>query len=193
MLRLILGLLHPQQGETVLEAADGTAFSMNADLREFFSYVPQGNTLISGTVADNLRVMKRDASDGEIVEALKIACAWEFIEKLEDGINSKLGERGRGFSEGQAQRIAIARAVLRDAPVMLLDEATSALDVETEERVLRNIIRQRPNKTCIVSTHRPSVLDMCQRIYRVVDGRITELEKTDELLRSFQDETGRKK
>ena len=107
MLRLILGLLHPQQGETVLEAADGTAFSMNADLREFFSYVPQGNTLISGTVADNLRVMKRDASDGEIVEALKIACAWEFIEKLEDGINSKLGERGRGFSEGQAQRIAI--------------------------------------------------------------------------------------
>ena len=76
---------------------------------------------------------------------------------------------------------------------MLLDEATSALDVETEERVLRNIIRQRPNKTCIVSTHRPSVLDMCQRIYRVVDGRITELEKTDELLRSFQDETGRKK
>lgn len=193
MLRLILGLLHPQQGETVLEAADGTAFSMNADLREFFSYVPQGNTLISGTVADNLRVMKRDASDGEIVEALKIACAWEFIEKLEDGINSKLGERGRGFSEGQAQRIAIARAVLRDAPVMLLDEATSALDVETEERVLRNIIRQRPNKTCIVSTHRPSVLDMCQRIYRVVDGQITELEKTDELLRSFQDETGRKK
>ena len=193
MLRLILGLLHPQQGETVLEAADGTAFSMNADLREFFSYVPQGNTLISGAVADNLRVMKRDASDGEIVEALKIACAWEFIEKLEDGINSKLGERGRGFSEGQAQRIAIARAVLRDAPVMLLDEATSALDVETEERVLRNIIRQRPNKTCIVSTHRPSVLDMCQRIYRVVDGRITELEKTDELLRSFQDETGRKK
>lgn len=193
MLRLILGLLHPQQGETVLEAADGTAFSMNADLREFFSYVPQGNTLISGTVADNLRVMKRDASDEEIVEALKIACAWEFIEKLEDGINSKLGERGRGFSEGQAQRIAIARAVLRDAPVMLLDEATSALDVETEERVLHNIIRQKPNKTCIVSTHRPSVLDMCQRIYRVVDGQITELEKTDELLRSFQDETGRKK
>ena len=74
-----------------------------------------------------------------------------------------------------------------------LDEATSALDVETEERVRRNIIRQRPNKTWIVSTHRPSVLDMCQRIYRVVDGRITELEKTDELLRSFQDETGRKK
>lgn len=178
MLRLILGLIHPQDGETYLEAADGTSYSMNADLREFFSYVPQGNTLVSGTIADNLRVIKKDATDEEIIEALKIACAWEFIEKLEDGINSKLGERGRGFSEGQAQRIAIARAVLRDAPIMLLDEATSALDADTERRVLRNIIKQNPNKTCIVSTHRPSVLSMCQRIYHVVDCRITELERT---------------
>ncbi len=185
MLRLILGLIHPQQGDTYLEAADGTRFSMNADLREFFSYVPQGNTLISGTIADNLRVVKRDATDEEITEALKISCAWEFIEKLEDGINSKLGERGRGFSEGQAQRIAIARAVLRDAPVMLLDEATSALDEATEEQVLHNIIRQRPNKTCIVSTHRPSVLSMCQRIYRVVDRKITELDRSGETENSF--------
>lgn len=186
MLRLILGLIHPQQGEAFLEAADGTVFSMNADLREFFSYVPQGNTLVSGTIADNLRVIKKDATDEEIVRALKIACAWEFIEKLENGINSRLGERGRGFSEGQAQRIAIARAVLRDAPIMLLDEATSALDVDTEKRVLRNIIRQHPNKTCIVSTHRPSVLSMCQRIYRVVNHQIVELEETDELIRSLQ-------
>lgn len=186
MLRLILGLIHPQQGETYLEAADGTRFAMNADLREFFSYVPQGNTLVSGTIADNLRVVKREASDEEIIEALKIACAWEFIEKLEDGIDSKLGERGRGFSEGQAQRIAIARAVLRDAPVMLLDEATSALDEVTEERVLHNIIKQRPNKTCIVSTHRPSVLSMCQRIYRVVDRQITELDRTEAAKKSFQ-------
>ncbi|MDO4167775.1 MAG: ABC transporter ATP-binding protein, partial [Eubacteriales bacterium] len=188
MLRLILGLIHPQQGETFLEAADGTAYAMNADLREFFSYVPQGNTLVSGTIADNLRVVKRDATDEEIVEALKIACAWEFIEKLEDGIHSKLGERGRGFSEGQAQRIAIARAVLRDAPVMLLDEATSALDADTEKRVLKNIIRQNPNKTCIVSTHRPSVLSMCQRIYRVIDRHITEVDQTDGTIRSLQEE-----
>ena len=141
--------------------------------------------MISGTIADNLRVVKRDATDEEITEALKISCAWEFIEKLEDGINSKLGERGRGFSEGQAQRIAIARAVLRDAPVMLLDEATSALDEATEEQVLHNIIRQRPNKTCIVSTHRPSVLSMCQRIYRVVDRKITELDRSGETENSF--------
>ncbi|MCD8230869.1 MAG: ABC transporter ATP-binding protein/permease [Clostridiales bacterium] len=179
MLRLILGLIHPQQGESLLEAADGTVVNMNADLREFFSYVPQGNTLVAGTIADNLRVIKKDATDEEIVEALKIACAWEFVETLDNGIDSKLGERGRGFSEGQAQRIAIARAVLRDAPILLLDEATSALDVETEREVLGNIIKQRPNKTCIVSTHRPSVLSMCQRIYQVVDGHITEMSFED--------------
>ena len=99
--------------------------------------------------------------------------------KLPDGIHSKVGERGRGFSEGQAQRIAIARAVLRDAPIMLLDEATSALDVATERQVLRNIIQQRPNKTCIVTTHRPTVLNMCQRVYRVLDTHVTELSEEE--------------
>lgn len=86
---------------------------------------------------------------------------------------------GRGLSEGQAQRIAIARAILRDAPVMLLDEATSALDVTTERQVLRNLIQQHPNKTCIVTTHRPSVLNMCQRVYRVMDTRVTELSEAE--------------
>ena len=86
-----------------------------------------------------------------------------------------MGERGRGLSEGQAQRIAIARAILRDAPVLLLDEATSALDVATERQVLRNIVRQRPNRTCIVTTHRPSVLNLCQRVYRVMQTRVREL------------------
>ena len=98
---------------------------------------------------------------------------------MPDTIHYKIGERGRGLSEGQAQRIAIARAVLRDAPVLLLDEATSALDVTTERQVLRNIIRQRPNKTCIVTTHRPSVLNMCQRVYRVMDKQITELSEEE--------------
>ena len=122
-----------------------------------------------------MRTVKEDATDEEIIEALKIACAWDFVAKMPDTINAKVGERGRGFSEGQAQRIAIARAVLRDAPVLLLDEATSALDVTTERRVLRNIVQQKPNKTCIVTTHRPSVLNLCQRVYRVVDTRVTEL------------------
>ena len=102
-----------------------------------------------------------------------------FVKNLDKGINSEIGARGKGLSEGQAQRIAIARAVLRDAPILLLDEATSALDVTTERKVLRNIIKQRPNKTCIVTTHRPSVLNMCQRVYRVMETQVTELSEEE--------------
>ena len=179
MIRLMLGLIHPDEGTAFLQASDGTRVEMNADSRYLFSYVPQGNTILSGTVAENMRLVKDDATDEEIIEALKIACAWEFISRHPDGINRKVGERGRGFSEGQAQRLAIARAVLRDAPVLLLDEATSALDVATERQVLRNIIQQRPNKTCIVTTHRPTVLGLCQRVYRVGDRRVTELSEEE--------------
>ena len=175
MIRLMLGLIRPEEGVTYLRAADGTTVEMNADSRYLFSYVPQGNTILSGTVAENMRMVKEDATDEEIEEALKIACAWDFIAKMPDTINCPVGPRGHGFSEGQAQRLAIARAVLRDAPVLLLDEATSALDVTTERQVLRNIIRQRPNKTCIVTTHRPTVLSMCDRVYRVLDTKVTEL------------------
>ena len=186
MLRLFLGLILPEQGKASLLDSKGNEVPMNADTRQFFSYVPQGNTIFSGTIADNLRLIKRDATDEEIIEALKIACAWDFVEKLPQGIDSPVGERGRGLSEGQAQRIAIARAVLRDAPIMLLDEATSALDVETERKVLRSIIQKKPNKTCIVATHRPSVLTMCQRVYRVMDTKLTTLDN-DEAARMSMD------
>ncbi len=179
LIRLILGLVGPQEGRVVLRASNGTEVDMNADTRHLFAYVPQGNTILSGTIAENMRMIKEDATDEEIIKALKIACAWEFISKMPEGINSNIGERGRGFSEGQAQRIAIARAVLRDAPILLLDEATSALDVTTERQVLRNIIKQQPNKTCIVTTHRPSVLNMCQRVYRVMNTKVTELSEED--------------
>ena len=175
MIRLILGLTHPENGTVTLTAADGQAMEMSADLRQFFSYVPQGNTMLAGTIAENLRMVKEDATDEEIIAALKQACAWDFVAKLPDTIHSPVGERGRGLSEGQAQRIAIARAILRDAPILLLDEATSALDVATERQVLRNIIRRNPNRTCIVTTHRPSVLNMCQRVYRVMQTRVREL------------------
>ena len=179
LIRMMLGLIHPDSGASLLRVSDGTEVNMNADSRYLFSYVPQGNAILSGTVADNMRMVKENATDDEIIEALKIACAWDFVSKKEDGINSKVGERGRGFSEGQAQRLAIARAVLRDAPILLLDEATSALDVETERQVLKNIIQQRPNKTCIVTTHRPTVISMCQRVYRVVKGHVTELNEEE--------------
>ena len=179
MIRLILGLVHPQTGDVTLAGRDGTAMEISADTRQFFSYVPQGNTMLAGTIAENLRMVKEDATDEEIIAALKTTCAWDFVKKLPDTIKSPIGERGRGLSEGQAQRIAIARAVLRDAPVLLLDEATSALDVTTERQVLKNIIRQHPNKTCIVTTHRPSVLNLCQRVYRVMETKVTELSEEE--------------
>lgn len=179
MIRLILGLIHPEEGRAMLKGSDGTAVEMNVDLRHLFAYVPQGNTILQGTISENLRMVKEDATDEEIIDALKTACAWDFVKQLPDGIDSKVGERGRGFSEGQAQRIAIARAILRDAPILLLDEATSALDVTTERNVLRNIVKQHPNKTCIVTTHRPSVLNLCQRVYRVVETKVTELSEEE--------------
>ena len=179
LIRLILGLIYPQSGETVIQASNGQEIPMNADTRHLFAYVPQGNTILSGTIAENMRMAKENATDEEIVEALKMACAWEFVEKLPDTFNQKIGEKGRGFSEGQTQRIAIARAILRDAPILLLDEATSALDVATERKVLKNIIQQRPNKTCIVTTHRPTVLNMCQRVYRVMNTKVTALSEEE--------------
>ena len=152
---------------------------MNASLRKFFSYVPQGNTLLSGTIAENLRIVRPDASDEALTAALEAACAWEFVCAMPDGLNASVGEHGHGLSEGQAQRIAIARALLRDAPVLLLDEATSALDMATERRILRNLVAEYPHKTCIVTTHRPSVLGLASRVYRVLDTRITELSEEE--------------
>lgn len=179
MIRLILGLIRPQSGTVRIRAQSGESIEANVDARHLFSYVPQGNTILSGTIAENMRMVKEDATDEEIIDALKIGCAWEFVQRLPDKIDSVVRERGRGLSEGQAQRIAISRAILRDAPVLLLDEATSALDVTTERRVLKNIIQKRPNRTCIVTTHRPSVLNLCQRVYRVVDTKITELDEQE--------------
>ena len=187
LIRLILGLIHPQQGQAVLVASDGREVEMNADTRHLFAYVPQGNTILTGTIAENLRMVKEDVTDEEIIAALKQACAWDFVSKLPNTIHSTLGERGKGLSEGQAQRIAIARAMLRDAPILLLDEATSALDVTTERQVLRSIVQNHPNKTCIVTTHRPSVLNMCQRVYRVIDTQVTALteEESSKMVMDF--------
>lgn len=179
MVRLILGLIRPDEGSVVIQASNGITVPMNAETRHLFAYVPQGNSILSGTIAENMRLVKENATDEEIVEALKISCAWDFVKNLKDTINSNVGERGRGLSEGQAQRIAIARAVLRDAPILLLDEATSALDVATERKVLKNIVQQRPNKACIVTTHRPSVLTLCKRVYRVMEKKVTELSEEE--------------
>lgn len=179
MIRLFLGLITPSMGHACLVDYQNKKYTLDASTRHLFAYVPQGNTIFSGTIADNLRIVKEDATDEEIIQALKSACAYEFVERLDKGIYTEIGTRGKGLSEGQAQRIAIARAILRDAPILLLDEATSALDVRTERRVLNNIVKNHPHKTCIVTTHRPSVLNMCQRVYRVMDTHLTLLDEEE--------------
>ena len=186
-LNLILGLYHPRKGKIAIGNPGGNALRASSSTRCMFSYIPQGNTMFSGTIADNMRMVKPEASDKEIRSALEAACAWEFVEKLEHGMDTEVRERGTRFSEGQKQRLSIARALLADAPVMILDEATSALDVATERRVLRSIIKKEPNRTVIVAAHRPSVFSMCSRVYKVGDGRIMEMDEQglQEFLEAF--------
>ena len=186
MIRLLLGLIRPAEGRAYLQAADGRQVEVNAGLRRYFSYVPQGNTLLSGTIADNLRMVKPDASDAQLQAALEAACAWDFVSAMDGGLDASVGEHGHGLSEGQAQRIAIARALLRDAPVLLLDEATSALDVTTERTILRNLAARYPHKTCIVTTHRPTVISLCRRVYQVSSGCLRLLD-SDEAQRLAMD------
>ena len=174
LIRLLLGMLEPDSGKVTLQSGSGEEFPVNSDLRKFFAYVPQGNTMFSGTIAENMRMVNEEATDEDVINALKTACAWDFVEQLPAGINSTLGERGRGLSEGQAQRISIARALLRGAPILLLDEATSALDRETEEQVLHNIMSSHPDRLIILSTHRPAALRLCNRIYKISGGKISE-------------------
>lgn len=178
LLRLILALLRPEAGKAWLESG-GERLMLTPASRQLFSYVPQGNTMLSGTIAENMRNVKPDATDEEIEEVLRMACAWDFVSRLKKGIYSRVKERGGGFSEGQAQRLSIARALLRRAPILLLDEASSALDVKTERRVLKNIMVSSYPRVCIVTTHRPSALEMCNRVYAIRDRRCVALDREE--------------
>ena len=187
VLRLLLGMIEPAKGRGVFELPGGEELPITAESRRLISYVPQGNTLLKGSIAENLRLARPDATEAQLREALQMAEAWEFVEKMPEGMNSPVRERGHSLSEGQAQRVSIARALLRDAPIILMDEATSALDVETERKVLRNILQKAPEKTFILTTHRPTVLSMCDKVYRVVDRKITQLgqEEIEVISRTF--------
>ena len=173
-LNLLLGLFHIRKGELKIGNPGYEMIDISSATRCLFGYIPQGNTLFSGTIAQNIAMVKSEATEEEIIEALKTACAWEFVAQLEEGIHTSVRELGRRFSEGQKQRLSIARALLANTPVLLLDEATSALDMATEKKVLKNILKRDPLRTLIVAAHRPSVFSMCHRVYRVQDGIIKE-------------------
>ncbi len=176
MLRLLLGIVRPQAGYVAVTGQrTGQSLTASASTRPFFAYVPQGNTMFAGTVAENLRVMAQEAGEEELWRVLDLACAGEFVRKLPQGLDTKLKEGGGSLSSGQVQRLSIARALLADAPVLLLDEATSALDVATERKVLRNVLQAQAHKTVIVTTHRPSVLNICNRVYQIANRRICTL------------------
>ncbi len=164
LVRLILALLRPQEGQVEIYN-DHESRELSSLLRCNFVYVPQGNTLMSGTIRDNLRLGKLNATPEEIEMALEKACA-DFVYSLPDGLDTVCSESGGGLSEGQAQRISIARALLRDRSIMLFDEATSALDPDTERQLLRNILENH-DKTILFITHRPAVVDYCDRTLRI--------------------------
>jgi ABC-type multidrug transport system fused ATPase/permease subunit len=162
--RLMLGLLTPEQGKVLLYSPGGQSHVADVNTRCNFMYVPQGNSLMSGTIRENMRLAKPDATDAEIEEALNIAAAG-FVYELPDGLETLCGEGGTGLSEGQSQRIAIARALLHEGGVMILDEATSALDSETEERLLKNIAsRYKGKKTVIFISHRPAAARIADEV-----------------------------
>lgn len=164
LIRLILALLRPSDGKIEIYNSRKTK-ELSPRLRCNFVYVPQGNTLMSGSIRDNLRLGRLDATDEEMYEALRAACA-DFVQELPDGLDTSCSESGGGLSEGQAQRIAIARALLRNRSVMLFDEATSALDPETEKQLLHNILAHH-DKTIIFITHRPAVVDYCDQTLKI--------------------------
>lgn len=157
LIRLLLSLVTPIEGKIVITDSQGNNYPMMPHMRTNFAYVPQGNTLFSGTIRSNLLQGNPSATDEELKQALHIAAA-DFVFKKADGLDTICGETGDGLSEGQAQRIAIARALLSDGNIFIFDEATSSLDPTTEEIVLQRIITHYPHRTLIFITHRPQVL-----------------------------------
>ena len=172
LLKLLLSVYQPQNGEIVIRT-DGRDYPVDRSTRKLFSYVPQGNFLLSGTLRENVAFVAPNATDEEILEAARIACADEFIAELPEGLDTVIAERGGGLSEGQVQRIAIARAILSGAPILLLDEATSALDEATEERLLKNL-RELENITCIIISHKKAAEQICDKIVTISDKKIKE-------------------
>jgi len=160
--KLMLDILHKNSGEIYMDTEDGK-IPLGSFTRSLFAYVPQGNLILSGTIRENISFACENANDEDIIKAAKIAQIWDFIESLENGLDTVLGEKGLGLSEGQLQRISIARAILYDAPILLLDEATSALDGVTEQNFLE-AVKELTDKTCIIVSHKKAAFEMCDKV-----------------------------
>ncbi len=174
LFKLLLCLYQPSSGKLLLTAPDKSSRPLSVSDRGLFGYVPQGNHLMSGSVRDVVTFSKEEDTDEvRIWQALRIACADTFVLELENGLDTLLGERGAGLSEGQLQRLAIARAIYADTKILLLDEATSSLDEATEKQVLLNL-QAMTDKTVLIVTHRPAALSICNRILKFTENGITE-------------------
>lgn len=176
LIRLIMSFLKTISGAIYFKNEKGEEAAANAGTREFLSYVPQGNTLFSGTIRENIRMGRLDVTEEEMWEALRMASGFEFVMELPKGLDTVIGERGHGLSEGQAQRIAIARAFVRKAPFLILDEATSSLDEKTEISVLEGLQQLQPKPTCLIITHRKSILKFCDRELKIEGKKIQEVQ-----------------
>lgn len=158
-IKLLLGILTPQSGRIYLKSGSNE-YDLGKKTRSLFSYVPQGNLILSGTIRENITFASKNVSEEDIIKSAKIAHIWDFISSLEHGLDTYIGEKGLGLSEGQAQRLSIARAILYDAPILLLDESTSALDSVTEAELLTSL-KKMTDKTCIIVSHKKAALDIC--------------------------------
>lgn len=171
LFKMILGVIYPDEGRIIIKSKTEERLADRAT-RSLFAYVPQGNLLLSGTIYENICFMAEGKSDADIERAIELSCADEFVYDLPQGLNTVIGERGLGLSEGQIQRLAIARAILFDSPVLLLDEATSALDEKTEERLLRNL-KKLNGKTLMIITHKKAALAVCEKELRIENKKIS--------------------
>ena len=184
MIRLILGLIRPQEGETVIIASNGKTVPMNAETRHLFAYVPQGNTILSGTIAENMRMVKEDATDEEIWKALDIAQASKFVEEKKEGLNLEILQKGSNLSGGQRQRLSIARALVGNPDILILDDSASALDFATDARLRHAIRTHTKNQTVLIISQRVSAIYDADHILVMEDGRLAGYGRHEDLMRN---------
>lgn len=173
LIKLVMGIITPDSGEIIINTTE-QKYIADASFRKLFAYVPQGNMILSGTIRENIAFMNGSVSDEEIISAAKTACIWNVIDELPQKLDTILGEGGTGLSEGQIQRLAVARAICSKAPILLLDEATSALDEETENQMLTNIMSEK-GRTCIIISHKECAFNKCNVILAIENMKIKEV------------------